>query len=446
MSNEKFFQLVGTKCQSCEILIEKAVNELPGVEKSQAVHNKHALGVQLHKGFTYHAAQLNQILEPLGYQVIDTEQAPQTSPTRPFNWKRFGGLLVVILGLYLLLDKVGLLRLSPSTAEPAGLAAIFSIGLIASVSSCTAVLGGLLAAVSTNLAKRQPNASTTTRMWPHLLFNTGRIIGFGVFGALLGLVGSAIHLSGFMNGLMVMIIALIMIILGANLLELLPSSGLKLIPKSLSHKIHKLAEADHPATAMSLGALTFFLPCGFTQSIQLYALTLGSPWASSLVMVVFALGTMPALLGIGTVSSLVKGQTLSRVTKTAGALVIVLGLSNVFNGLALLGFNPSLAQASDATASQISNEKQIIKMNVTDRGTYEPNVLSVVAGIPVEWQIHGADFMGCGNSLILRNFGVSTYLNPGDNIVRFTPDQPGRYPFSCSMGMIRGTMIVTENS
>lgn len=445
MQNEKFFKLVGTKCQSCEILIEKAVNELPGVEKSQAAHNKHALGIRLHKGFTYQAAQLNQVLEPLGYQVIDPEQAGETPAPRSFSWQRFGGLLIVILGLYLLLDKIGLLRLSPGTAEPAGLAAIFSIGLIASVSSCTAVLGGLLAAVSANLAKRQPNASAGKRIWPHLLFNTGRLIGFAVFGALLGLIGSAIHLSGFANGLMVLVIALVMIILGANLLELLPASGLKLIPKSLSHKIHKLAEADRPATALSLGALTFFLPCGFTQSIQLYALTLGNPWSASLVMVIFALGTMPALLGIGTVSSLAKGRTLARVTKAAGALVIVLGLSNLGNGLALLGFNPSLAQASDATVSQVTDEVQVIKMDVTSRGTYEPDVLSVRAGIPVEWQIHGADFMGCGNSLILRNFGVSTYLKPGDNLVRFTPDKAGRYTFSCSMGMIRGTMIVTES-
>ena len=81
-------------------------------------------------------------------------------------------------------------------------------------------------------------------------------------------------------------------------------------------------------------------------------------------------------------------------------------------------------------------------MDVTSRGSYEPNVIQVQEGLPVDWRITGADFMGCADTLILPAFGVNERLQTGPNLVQFTPTKTGTYTFSCSMGMIRGTMIV----
>jgi len=163
-----------------------------------------------------------------------------------------------------------------------------------------------------------------------------------------------------------------------------------------------------------------------------------------MVMAVFALGTAPVLFGIGGLTATASGKTLRKMTYAAGLIVLALGLSNAMNGLALFGINPETAFAKPAPVRVLNvvDGKQYIQMEVTEYATYAPNTLTVQEGVPVEWSIFGADFMGCANTLILPAFKVNAFIKPGMNTVRFTPTKAGRYTFSCSMGMVRGTMIV----
>ena len=85
--------------------------------------------------------------------------------------------------------------------------------------------------------------------------------------------------------------------------------------------------------SFALGAATFFLPCGFTLALQLYVLGQGSALTGALTMLVFALGTLPALAAISAVSSFVTGRAQAYFLKAAGAAVIVLGLFNIQYGL-----------------------------------------------------------------------------------------------------------------
>lgn len=438
--SQKFY-VSGTTCHSCEVTIERAVRKLKGVKNAKVSHRKGSLSIYADR--QVYVSEIQNLIKEHGYSAADK---PFASAGQRKSWMHIGGVMVMILALYLALDKTGLLTFSPSTSEPAGLLAVLAIGLVASVSSCTAVVGGLVVAVSSQMAKQQEGLSKRLKMRPHIYFNLGRLVGFAIFGALIGLIGSAVTLSPMLNGFFVLIIAMFMILLGISLLELFPAHFLR-TPKWLSHRIHNLAESKSPFAPALLGAATFFLPCGFTQSMQLYALSLQSPLQASLVMTVFALGTMPALFGVGSMASFSSGKTLKRFTKFAGAFVMVLGISNTANGATLMGFDPgsSLAKAEVSSGPVVVNGKQLIQMEVTSRLSYAPAVLSVQKGIPVEWQIYGADRMGCSSSLVSRGLGINTYLRPGMNTVRFTPTQAGRHTFSCSMGMVRGTMIVTES-
>lgn len=370
--------------------------------------------------------------------------------TESINYRRLAGVTLIVFALWYLFDRFGVLSVSPSLSGSVGLASIFFIGVVASLSSCTAVLAGFILALSSTHAQRHASESAHDRLRPHILFNLGRLIGFTGFGALVGYLGSLLVLSPALNALFVIIIAVLMLSIGANLLKLFPKDTFQITPpKWLAHKIHDLQDSKHPTVPFVLGALTFFLPCGFTQSVQLYALSVGDPATAASIMAIFALGTAPVLLGLGAATSIAHGQTLKRVTQVAGILVLVIGLSQLRNGAALLGLsapgavtNEKLAVAQDALV--LADGKQIIQMELA-QGFYAPDVLQVVEGIPVEWQIYAPQFMGCADTLVSRGLGISTRLTPGDNTIAFTPTQPGEYVFSCSMGMVRGTMVVVPN-
>ncbi|MBI2475394.1 sulfite exporter TauE/SafE family protein [Candidatus Uhrbacteria bacterium] len=443
------YRLNGTNCESCEIIIEREAKTLKGVQDAQASHSRKELTLSVDS--SVNQSELEQSLKERllshGYTVskFNTENVhPQTR-----DWKHIGGALILLLAVYLIFKRFGLFTFSPNVEFGGGLIAIFAIGLVASVSSCTAVVIGLLTAVSVSSAQKEANNSVVDRFRPHALFNLGRVAGFAFFGVIVGWIGSVLQFSSTLNGLFVFLIAIVMVSLGLHLLGIMPKTISLTLPKWIAHKIHDLQDSRGPIVPFALGALTFFLPCGFTQSMQLYALSLGDPIRSAIVMTMFALGTAPVLLSVGYVTSKTKGITLSRITRVAGAIVVVLGISNLQNGATLLGWTSHPRHLlADSPKNQIvlKNGRQVIQMEVTPDITYEPSILTVEEGVPVDWEIYGSKSMGCASSLVQRDFGVRASLHAGLNTVKFTPTKTGRFVFSCSMGMVRGTLIVVPRS
>ena len=71
-----------------------------------------------------------------------------------------------------------------------------------------------------------------------------------------------------------------------------------------------------------------------------------------------------------------------------------------------------------------------------DGYSYTPSQFTVVAGIPVEWQIDGANASGCAKVIVVPSLGISKYLlAEGITTIEFTPKQTGSITFNCPMGM-----------
>lgn len=130
-----------------------------------------------------------------------------------------------------------------------------------------------------------------------------------------------------------------MIILGLNLVGAFTKST-STLPASIFTWFRNV-EHKTPAPFL-LGAGTFFLPCGFTQAMQIAALASGSFGGGALIMLAFALGTLPVLafLSFGS-ASFAQSKHAPLFFKTTGVVVIGLGLFALLSGLAGLGIiNP----------------------------------------------------------------------------------------------------------
>ena len=375
------------------------------------------------------------------FHTIQTENTAR-------DYIEIGAAFVIIVGLLFALGEFDLLPRTIGLSDTMSYGLVFIIGLVASVSSCIAVTGGLLVAIAAKYNEATDKLSPAQRLKPHVYFNAGRILSYTLLGGAIGALGSALTLSPQVDGLLTIVASVVMILLGLQMLRLLPAVTrlLPTMPKAFGHFIHDLAERDANGGAFLLGAATFFLPCGFTQALQLYVLAKASFAVGALTMLAFSLGTLPALASLSAMSSFATGTFQRHFLKFAGAAVIVLGIANIQFGLVLSGSDrdaasvatnerPAGVEPQTATAEQM-NGKQVVVMRI-EGYSYIPSRFTVKEGIPVEWRIDASEAAGCGRILIAAGLGVRRLLpNTSTTMISFMPPHAGEFGFNCGMGMM----------
>lgn len=432
----------GMTCGSCSLLLERTLKGMPGVRKVRVDHRTGTALLICHPDVVPSQEDLAVLIEKAGYRMReDTAARAVESP----QWLEIGAAFLIVLVIGKLLSIFDLVSFAPSTADALTVGGIFLIGLVAGTSSCLAVTGGLLLAVAAKHAEVHTDETQAQKWRPLLAFNAGRLLSYFVLGGLVGLIGTSLALSPRVTGVVNIAVALVMLFLGLSILRILPKGMLSVRPpRWISHRIMDLSGSTHPMAPFLLGALTFFLPCGFTQSLQLVALASGSFSTGALVMFVFALGTLPALLGISALSTSMRGNMSRWFLQCSGAAVFLLALLNLQSGMALAGFGDVPSQGGmPAGDSPVVGEDRVqeIAMRVTPTG-YQPNALTIRAGVPVRWRVDGTQAAGCTSVLTIPSLNVTKVLVRGENIIEFTAPTKGSLAFMCSMGMVRGTMQV----
>lgn len=439
----------GMHCRSCEITLERNWKKIPGIQKVQ-VNASSGKGTIYFEGEAPTIEQLQRSIPQNEYSVHlkGTENSVEFKKEKP-SFFRLLGLFAVVLILGKLLTSFGLLKTNFNVSQATGFGAIFVIGLVAASSSCVAIVGGLLISTSVRFNERYSSTHALGRMRPVMLFVLGRILSYTVLGGLLGVIGGVLSPSPIITALITLLAALYMLIMGLEMLHLAPNWLKRLLPgtnKALSHKIMNAEAKEHWAMPFLLGGATFFLPCGFTQALQLYALTTGNFWIGAVTMLAFALGTAPALLALGYASNSLKGKFGKLFFQFSGALVVILGLWNMQNAFAIAGYPLSFSvgkNQSETTGSSVTTGNvQVVKMKVDALQGYLPSNIIIEAGKPVRWEIDGTKATGCANVIVSRKLGIQKVLQKGINVIEFPAQEPGTIAFSCSMGMYRGSFTV----
>jgi len=200
----------------------------------------------------------------------------------------------------------------------------FILGLVGSL-HCAGMCGPLVLA-SPALGNRR-----ATALLGRGAYNTGRMISYGILGALFGLIGSS--LSGISRW----------VSLGSGIIIL---AGFAIsFRKTLNPFIAKaagwvragLGKFIQQRSAMSsflLGSVNGFLPCGLVYAACAVAVTTGSVLSSVSYMIAFGLGTVPMMLGIGLAGTKLQFALRARFQHlipiclfTTGVLLVLRGLS-----------------------------------------------------------------------------------------------------------------------
>lgn len=453
--NKTTIPIKGMHCRSCELLIENELSHLSGVSKVEVNYRNKGACVY-HNTHILDRGEVEKAVKRAGYEVGMEEKKPFLS--RSFDdYIEVAVSVIAVFLLYMILEIFGVSKLlSTSTNHPSGLIAVMLIGLTAGFSTCMALIGGLVLGVSARFDQKHGELSALEKFKPHLFFNLGRICSYIILGGFIGALGGIFQISGFGLGLLTVAVALVMFHLGLQLTGLFPRlSGVSFtLPSSIGKFLGIQQKQElgysHGNTAL-LGALTFFLPCGFTQAMQLLAMSTGSFSKGAAIMGAFAIGTAPGLLGVGGLTSVIKGAIAQKFFRFAGVIVTLLAVFNLSNGLNLIGFNPlyalglsTNALAANGNGVNIQDNIQIVNMTQSAQG-YSPNTFTIVKDIPVKWVINSTDPNTCASMLVSDKLNLRRNLHPGENFVEFTPTEVGQIPFSCSMGMFTGVFYVVAD-
>ena len=444
--NQCLYNVKGMHCGACEVLIEKKLVEEFNVKTADASLNTNKVKITF-LGEKPDLDRLNASLKDLGYKFSENTKQPQGLGETSKHLFQFAVALAVVLSGFFALKAFGLADLSSKVIlnSNSSFLAFFLFGLVAGVSTCAALVGGLLI----SLTQKWQNKAK-----PFVQFNVGRLVSYAFFGGILGVIGGVFQFSLTFSSIIAIVVAVVMLVLGLQMLGLTIPVNFAL-PKAIGHT----AAGDTFQTKYgppAVGALTFFLPCGFTLIAQGLALASGRFITGALMMLSFALGTLPtlALISFSSVKFGGNNKFSFVFTRVSGVLVVLFALFTINAQLGVLGTvnfsdvrqkliaigTGEFIQSTAAELPVMVEGKQILNMTAT-AGGYSPDYLTVKAGVPVKWQITNSGANGCTSSIVSKGLiAGAVNLKPGVNTVEFTAPSPGLYKFSCWMGMFTGTI------
>ncbi len=444
---KKKIHIKGMHCKSCEVLLEKEIRKIKGIEINHISHKKGEIEIEHHDSLPLPIKSIRHAVSQLGYQVVSTEEEKKVKLHKN-TWEDYfqiGAIALLVIIASYILKELEVTRLLPDLSGQVNPLIAILLGVVASLSTCLILVGGIVMSFG-EMYPVHPDAKhpILSRAIPHLYFHAGRIGGFVILGGILGLIGSKITYSLSFTGWITIVVAIVMLYIGLQILNIVPNItkfGFHL-PKFLSKKIHNTEEMNHHLAPILIGALTFFLPCGFTQSMQLAAVASGSFVTGALIMGAFAVGTLPTLISIGVGSTYARQNRFGFLNRAIGVVIILFAVYSLNSGFVLTGGNLKFWGSKNIETTAVSGDVQIVKMDVD--WSFKPNEFKVKKGVPVRWEITGVNVSGCSNEIVIPKLDLRKKINKGLNVLEFTPEKSGTLPFTCWMGMIGGKFIVTD--
>lgn len=206
---------------------------------------------------------------------------------------------------------------------------------------CIGMCGPIVVSLSLNLEGRKV-------LFPHLLYNLGRIMTYGILGGAAGMLGSFTILTASILSLQkgVLIFAgMLVLVMGLAMTGWIPLGRVFAESRAGSNVLSvwfgRLSSAKSPALYLPLGLLLGLLPCGPVYTALIASARAGmneqSAFESCLagmgVMLAFGVGTVPSLLLVGNLAGLGWIKSKALIYKIGSILMVLVGIHFITQGI-----------------------------------------------------------------------------------------------------------------
>lgn len=210
------------------------------------------------------------------------------------------------------------------------LATAFVLGLAGSA-HCVGMCGPIALAVPS------PTPGLRARLASTLIMNTGRLTTYMLLGVVFGGFGKGLELAGLQRTVTISagIILLVSVVIPGLLERWSPTGPIALFIGRMRGLLAQNLKRTAPEALFLTGSLNGLLPCGLVYAAALGAATVGTVQEGALFMVLFGLGTWPALIALRMSGSMLGTKARNVLRKASPVLVTALAVLMILRGLEL---------------------------------------------------------------------------------------------------------------
>ncbi len=224
----------------------------------------------------------------------------------------------------------------------------FLVGFLGSL-HCMGMCGPLVLAYTLHMkpanAPLSPRCSRAPSLGlvQHLLFNAGRMATYGIMGTIAAILFLLVDLHRYVFTFRIhmnMVAGVLLLLMGLMLLRVIPlPSWLTTVSasSSMGRRIHRLFQSQKTLHKFFLGMAVGTLPCCLSWAMVIKAASTQNPAQGFLTMVVFGLGTVPALVLVGVSSSFMSQRVRFLGERMAALAIMATGLMILLKGAGVLG-------------------------------------------------------------------------------------------------------------
>ncbi|MFA5855816.1 MAG: sulfite exporter TauE/SafE family protein [Candidatus Pacearchaeota archaeon] len=444
----KTFKIKNITCNSCADRIEEVLK--PRVNKIKVSYSKGEAVIDYDPN-KITEKEIKNVINEIGYDLVE-----HNKPNK--NNMDIIGYIITILGvifimflLYYFISNALSNVDFPEFGDNASYILIFLIGILTGF-HCIGMCGPFVYSYTSNNASKGYNGYLQ-----HFIYGGSKTLSYTIIGGILGLIGGLFAFRIGLRASIAILAGIFMIFYGLSMLGLSFFRKFQINPKFLTNFIKNSSKSTkgYYKAPMTIGLLNgLFIACGPLQAMYIYAAGTGSFFKGATSLAVFGLGTIPIMIGFGSMITNINHNTTKKILKFSAVIVIILGLIMLNRGLTLLGsdinYETIKTKLISAKTNNEQNSNSLIKDGyqeinmVVDANGFTPDTFVLKKGVPVKWNIDAQQITNCNKEIIVRDYNLDIKLKKGLNVVEFTPNEAGTIRWSCWMGMIPGTFVVTE--